>query len=138
MNKQVNSSVKREPDSAWQRLDTWLWAARFYKTRNLAKEAVEGGKIRLNDHAAKPASRVKTNDTLHISRAGEIWHVHVLGLNEQRRPASEAETLYAEDEASKTRRLHENELRKLNNIEQSHQRPNSHARELLRRLRGKS
>jgi len=127
-----------EPSQAWQRLDTWLWAARFYKTRNLAKEAIEGGKIKLNDHAAKAASHVKPNDTLHISRAGEVWCIHVLRLNEKRRPATEAEALYMEDAASQARRLHEQELRKLNAIEHSHQRPNSHARELLRRLRGKS
>ncbi len=126
-----------ETPQAWQRLDTWLWAARFYKTRNLAKEAIEGGKIKLNDHAAKAASRVKTNDILHISRTGEVWCIHVLGLNEKRRPASEAEQLYREDATSQARRLHEQELRKLNAIEHDHKRPNSHARELLRRLRGK-
>jgi len=126
-----------EPSQAWQRLDTWLWAARFYKTRSLAKEAIEGGKIKLNDHTAKAASHVKPNDTLHISRAGEMWCIHVLDLNEKRRPASEAEQLYAEDVTSQARRLHEQELRKLNSIESSHQRPNSQARELLRRLRGK-
>ena len=122
----------------WQRLDTWLWAARFYKTRNLAKEAIEGGKIKLNDHAAKASSRVKLDDYLHINRAGEIWHIQVIALNEQRRPAKEAETLYAEDQASQARRLHERELRRLNAIEHDHHRPNSQARELLRRLRGKS
>jgi len=126
-----------EPSQAWQRLDTWLWAARFYKTRSLAKEAIEGGKIKLNDHAAKAASHVKPNDMLHISRAGEIWCIHILGLNEKRRPASEAEALYMEDAACQTRRLHEQALRKLNTTEHNHQRPNSHARELLRRLRGK-
>lgn len=125
-------------DPHWQRLDTWLWVARFYKTRNLAKEAIEGGKIKLNDHAAKAASRIKPDDCLHINRAGEIWHIQVIALNEQRRPAKEAEALYAEDQVSQTRRLHERELRRLNAIEQEHQRPNSHARELLRRLRGKS
>jgi ribosome-associated heat shock protein Hsp15 len=127
-----------EPSQTWQRLDTWLWAARFYKTRNLAKEAIEGRKIKLNDHAAKAASHVKSNDILHISRAGEMWCIHVLALNEKRRPASEAEQLYREDATSQARRLHEHELRKLNAIEHSQQRPNSHARELLRRLRGKS
>ncbi|OYY74482.1 MAG: hypothetical protein B7Y40_04945 [Gammaproteobacteria bacterium 28-57-27] len=126
------------PAPSWQRLDTWLWAARFYKTRSLAKEAIEGGKIKLNDYAAKAASRVKPDDTLHISHAGEMWCIHVLGLNEKRRPAPEAEALYMEDATSRARRLHEQELRKLNSIESSHQRPNSHARELLRRLRGKT
>ena len=121
----------------WQRLDTWLWAARFYKTRNLAKEAIEGGKIKLNDHAAKASSRVKPEDSLHINRAGEIWHIRVIALNEQRRPAKEVEALYKEEELSLTRRMHERELRRLNAIEHDHQRPNSQNRELLRRLRGK-
>ncbi len=121
-----------------QRLDTWLWAARFYKTRNLAKEAIDGGKIKLNGHAVKPSSSVKPEDSLHINRAGELWHILVLALNEQRRPASEAETLYQEDPESQTRRLHERERRKLSAVEHEHRRPDSHARELLRRLRGKS
>ena len=124
--------------ASWERLDTWLWAARFYKTRNLAKEAIEGGKIKLNAHAAKAASHVKPRDSLHINRAGETWHIHVIALNEQRRPAKEAEALYTEDQDSQTRRLHERELRRLNAIEHERQRPSSHARELLRRLRGKS
>jgi ribosome-associated heat shock protein Hsp15 len=121
----------------WQRLDTWLWAARWFKTRGLAKEAIEGGKIKLNDNPAKAASRVKPSDSLQITRAGASWHIQVLALNEQRRPAIEAEQLYVEEAASQARRLHELELRKLNTIEDSHQRPSSHARELLRRLRGK-
>lgn len=130
----MTTKQEREP---WQRLDTWLWAARFYKTRNLAKEAIEGGKIRLNEQSAKASSRIKPRDRLQISRAGEIWHIHVLALNEQRRPASEAETLYQEDPASHARRLHERELRKLSAVEHDHRRPDGHARELLRRLRGK-
>ncbi len=124
-------------DTSWQRLDTWLWAARFFKTRSLAKEAIEGGKIKLNGHAAKAASRVKVQDELHINRQAELWHVHVQALNEQRRPAQEAEQLYAEDPESQRRRLHERELRKLQANERQAGRPDSHARDLLRRLRGK-
>jgi ribosome-associated heat shock protein Hsp15 len=122
----------------WQRLDTWLWAARWFKTRGLAKEAIEGGKIKLNDHPAKASARVKPQDNLQITRAGESWHIRVLALNEQRRPASEAEQLYTEDAASQERRAHERELRRLNGGAQNpNHRPDSHARELLRRLRGK-
>ena len=130
-------SREHQADANWQRLDTWLWAARFFKTRNLAKEAIEGGKIKLNDHAAKAASRVKPQDCLHINRAGEIWRICILALNEQRHPASEAELLYREDAESQAKRLHERELQRLNAIEHDRARPNSHARELLRRLRGK-
>ena len=128
----------QQENAPWQRLDTWLWAARFYKTRNLAKEAIEGGKIKLNEHSAKASSRVKPKDSLQISRSGEIWHIQVLALNEQRRPANEAETLYQEDAQSHARRLQERELRRQNAIEYDQQRPSSHARELLRRLRGKA
>ncbi|MEF3192649.1 MAG: RNA-binding S4 domain-containing protein, partial [Halothiobacillaceae bacterium] len=90
-----------------QRLDTWLWAARFYKTRSLAKAAIEGGKVRLNGHTAKPAAKVRPGDVLDVNRSGEHWQVRVLALNAQRRPASEAQGLYAESPASLARREHE-------------------------------
>lgn len=122
-----------------QRLDTWLWAARFFKTRGLAKEAIEGGKVRLNGHTAKPAAKVRPGDELDVNRAGEHWLFEVLGLNTSRRPASEAALLYRETPESVARRAHERELRKLaGGTNAPAKRPDGHEREALRRLRGKS
>jgi ribosome-associated heat shock protein Hsp15 len=88
-----------------QRLDKWLWAARFFKTRALASEAIAGGKVKLNGNTAKPAKEIKPGDTLEISIGHQQWIVKVSALNEYRRPASEAQTLYAETEESRTQRM---------------------------------
>ncbi|MBI5107127.1 MAG: RNA-binding S4 domain-containing protein [Rhodocyclales bacterium] len=96
-----------------QRLDKWLWAARFYKTRRLAADAIDGGKVRWNGQTVKPAREVKPGDELDIS-AGEIrWTVIVRGLTHQRRPASEARLLYEETAASAERRQRMEEIRRI-------------------------
>lgn len=87
-----------------QRLDKWLWAARFFKTRRLATEAISGGKVHVNSQRVKPSKEVQPDDTLRISKNNYIWEITVLGLNSQRRPAVEATLLYCEDEASLKRR----------------------------------
>ena len=86
------------------RLDKWLWAARFFKTRALASEAVEGGKIRLNGQRTKPGKDVKVGSRLQINKGGLEWQIEVRVLPAQRRPASEAQGFYIEDEASQRRR----------------------------------
>ncbi|MGC1519384.1 MAG: RNA-binding S4 domain-containing protein [Azonexus sp.] len=78
------------------RLDKWLWAARFFKTRSLASDAVDGGKVKLNGAATKPAKDVKLGDRLQIRAGEQDWEIVVQGLNEQRQPASEAQLLYQE------------------------------------------
>ena len=86
------------------RFDKWLWAARFFKTRSLAAQAIEGGRARLNEARVKPSKDVKTGDTITV-RVGELeWTVAVLALSARRGPASEAALLYAESEASRARR----------------------------------
>jgi ribosome-associated heat shock protein Hsp15 len=95
------------------RLDKWLWAARFYKTRSLAAAAADGGKVKLNGAGAKPAREVKPGDRLHIRAGDQDWEVMVQGINEQRRPAAEARLLYQETPESLERRARAAELRKL-------------------------
>lgn len=92
-----------------QRLDKWLWAARFYKTRSLAVEAINGGKVHLNNNRVKPSRTIKPEDVLTISKPPYEHIVTVLGLSKQRRPAPEAQQLYIESEASiaKREQLHE-------------------------------
>jgi ribosome-associated heat shock protein Hsp15 len=76
------------------RLDRWLWAARFYKTRSLAHTACEGGKVHVNDQAAKPSRAVRPGDRLRITLGEWRRELIVRGLGERRGPASEAQALY--------------------------------------------
>jgi ribosome-associated heat shock protein Hsp15 len=87
------------------RIDAWLWAARFFKTRTLAKRACELGRILSNEQPAKPAREVRLGDMLRISNDGGDFEVAVLELSEVRGPASVAQTLYKETEASREARL---------------------------------
>jgi len=87
------------------RMDLWLWAARFLKTRTLAKNACELGRIQSNGQAAKAARDVRIGDMLRISNEGGDFEVEVLLLNETRGPASVAQTMYKETEASREMRL---------------------------------
>ncbi len=98
--------MKREFDTAPDkvRIDKWLWAARFYKTRQLAIKALKTGKVVLNKQNCKPASMVKIGDKLLIKRGFHEMEVDVLGLSETRGPAPIAQQLYSETEASKEQR----------------------------------
>jgi ribosome-associated heat shock protein Hsp15 len=86
------------------RLDVWLWAARFYKTRVLAKDAVALGKVEIGGQRAKPARAVRVGDVLQVQRGDERFEVTVLGLSDVRGPAPVAQALYGESEASQQRR----------------------------------
>lgn len=85
------------------RIDIWLWAARFYKTRSLAAAAVTAGHVTVNAQRCKRAKTVKAGDTICVNRAGELTEVAVVALSFQRGPAPQAQTLYQETEASRVR-----------------------------------
>lgn len=93
-----------EAEDNSQRLDKWLWAARFYKTRGLAVEAINGGKVHLNNHRGKPSRTVKQDDVLTISKPPYEHVITVLGVAKQRRPAPEAQLLYVESDDSLAKR----------------------------------
>jgi len=95
------------------RIDKWLWAARFFKTRSLATDAVDNGKVRLGGERIKPARAVRIDDLLTIDNGAESWEVAVMDISDQRGSAPVARLLYAETEASVARRATEAEGRKL-------------------------
>ena len=122
------------------RLDKWLWASRFFKTRAMAVEAISGGKVHLNGVRVKPARVVRCDDELNITRGIERFHVTVKGLNDKRRPAKEAVLLYEETEESIKIREDAKELNRLQsaNVKLPTQKPNKRDRRLMDRFKGRS
>ena len=127
-------------DSDRVRLDKWLWAARFFKTRALASEAVNGGKVHLQGHRIKASRAVKMGDCFEIQRGYERFEVVVTGLSERRGSATDAQHLFRESEASKARRAREAEKRKLAAMSRprSESRPDKKQRRQIHRFTGKS
>lgn len=95
------------------RIDKWLWAARFYKTRSLASQAIDAGHVRINSLRCKAGRAVQIGDRIALARAGEELEVDVLGLSQLRGPAPVAQCLYEETQASRAKRLEMAALRKL-------------------------
>jgi ribosome-associated heat shock protein Hsp15 len=93
-----------ESEASRVRIDKWLWAARFYKTRSLSADAVEGGKVQVNGERVKPAKVLKPGDTLSIRNGPYSWEITVLALGERRGSAAEAAKLYSESAASRKAR----------------------------------
>ncbi|MBA2238381.1 MAG: RNA-binding protein [Lysobacter sp.] len=118
------------------RLDQWLWAARFYKTRGLAREAIEGGKVEVGAQRAKPARPVRLNDALRVTRGEETFEVVVAGISDKRGPASEAQTLYVESSESiaERQRLREERIAQRTGYRAPDGKPDKRARRLIRAL----
>lgn len=102
------------------RLDKWLWAARIYKTRSLAREMVEGGKVHYNGQRSKPSKIVEIGAELKLRQGSDEKKILVLGLSEQRRPANEAQTLYQETAESVIKREEIAAARKLGALTMPH------------------
>ena len=118
------------------RLDKWLWAARFFKTRALAVHAVKGGKVHVNQQRVKPARAIQIGDQLEITRSQIHFTVDILGLNDKRRPAKEAQLLYLETDDSQKKREDEAELRRLANQSNRYdKRPDKKQRRQIHRLK---
>ncbi len=118
------------------RLDLWLWAARFFKTRALAKHAIEVGKVDVNSQPGKPATLLRAGETLRIARGEERFEVVVFALSAQRGPANIAQTLYRETDASRTARDLERERRRMEatGYQAPLGKPDKRARRLIRAL----
>ena len=118
------------------RIDKWLWAARFFKTRSLAKTAIEGGKVLLAGQKVKVSREVAPGDMLRIRQGWDEREVTVIATSEQRRAAPIAQTLYEETEASVERRARATEARKAAGaLARPSRRPGKHERKELERLR---
>ena len=118
------------------RLDLWLWAARFYKTRSLARQAIETGKVDVDGQRAKPSRVTRIGDGLRITRGEDSFEIQVCGLSDTRGPASVAQTLYLESESSRARREAERATRAAERAgyKAPETKPNKRARKLIRAL----
>lgn len=124
------------PQAASVRIDVWLWAARFFRTRALAKQAVDTGKVDVAGQRAKPSRAVRIGDVLRIARGEESFEVEVRGLSDTRGPAPVAQALYAETEASRAQREASRALRiaERTGYRAPETKPDKRARRLIRAL----
>lgn len=95
---------QEQSETTTQRIDKWLWGARFYKTRSLAVEAISGGKVHLNNNRIKPSRNIKPGDVLTISKPPYEHEITIIDLAKRRGPAPEAQALYQESEQSIAKR----------------------------------
>jgi len=132
----MSQSSGAPPREASVRLDVWLWAARFFKTRSLAKQAADGGKVEVNGASGKPSRGLHEGDRLRITRGEERFEIDVIALAEQRGPASVAQALYRETPESAASRAAAAETRRLQGASMARppKRPDKRARRLIRAL----
>lgn len=126
-------SSKAADASACVRLDVWLWATRFFKTRALAKQAIEGGKVKIDEAAGKPASMVHAGNRLQITRGEDRFEIEVTALRHQRGSATLAQQCYAETAAGRAARELAAEQRRLAaaGYERPATKPDKRARRLI-------
>jgi ribosome-associated heat shock protein Hsp15 len=118
------------------RVDKWLWAARFFKTRSLAKAAIEGGKVQLDGQRVKVSREITTGDRLTIRQGWDEKSITIVALSDQRGPATTAQALYEESEESIARRERETLLRRAaGGLNKPNHRPDKHERKQISRLR---
>ena len=119
------------------RIDKWLWAARFFKTRNIAKQAIEGGKVHLDGQRVKSSKEISVGMRLTIRQGWEEKEIEVLALTEQRRSAPLAQTLYAETTASiERRKLHAEQRKTLGTMNpHGYAKPNTKQRRKIQQLK---
>ena len=119
------------------RIDKWLWTSRFFKTRSLATDAVNGGKVHLNKQRVKAGRLVKVNDVLTIQKESDLYEITITGINKTRRPAKEAGLMFVEEEQSRLKREQEREMKKLASASRPvpKSKPGKREREQLRRFK---
>jgi ribosome-associated heat shock protein Hsp15 len=122
------------------RADVWLWAARIYKTRSVAKQAIDGGKVDVNNEGCKPSKTVHVGDHIRLTRGEERLELEILALSQVRGSAPIAQTLYRETDESKAAREQAKEQRRLTGagLNRPPRRPNKQERRELRRLKDSS
>ncbi len=138
MSLKKNSSgpkINTEPQRV--RLDRWLWAARFFKSRAMAKTAIEGGKVEIDRQRAKPAKEVSVGQRLEIRRGDEVYDVEITALADKRGSATIAATLYKETQDSQNRRAEDTARRKMERagLRIPDKRPEKRARRALAQLK---
>src|SRR5690606_22882842 len=118
------------------RIDVWLWAARFFRTRSLARQAVETGKVEIGGQRPKPSRAVRVGDELRVARGEDVFQVEVLGLSDDRGPAPVAQALYRETQDSRTAREEAAKLRRAarDGFRPPESKPDKRARRLIRAL----
>ena len=129
--------TRMSPESlASVRLDLWLWAARFYKTRSVARHAIETGKVEVAGQRAKAARAMRVGDSVRATRGDEVFEVEVLALSDVRGPASVAQLLYRESDTSRAQREQVRALRAAGRTgyRAPEHKPDKRARRLIRAL----
>lgn len=125
-------------DEAGVRLDKWLWAARFFKTRQLAIEAINGGKVHVDGQRAKPGKTLRIGARVSIQKGPLAWHVQVTAISKQRGPATTASLLYEESEESRVRRQELVRQRREGSVGSPGTKPNKRDRRLIERFTRKN